>query len=78
MPIEESVLSHLPESVRQVVSPENTVGLRVPGHNVILDVLRMIAGPVALTSANRSGQPEAKSAEEIVEEFGDEVRPDPR
>lgn len=70
---QESVLSHLPESVRQVVSPENTVGLRVPGHNVILDVLRMIAGPVALTSANRSGQPEAKSAAEIVDEFGDEV-----
>jgi len=70
---EESVLGRLPESVRQAVCPEKTVGLRVPGHNVLLDVLRMIAGPVALTSANRSGSPEAKTAAEIVEEFGEEV-----
>lgn len=70
---DESVVARLPESVRQVVSPERTVGLRVPGHTVVLDVLRMIAGPVALTSANRSGRPEAKSAMEIVDEFGDEV-----
>lgn len=52
---EESVLGRLPESVRQVVSPQKTVGLRVPGHNVVLDVLRMIAGPVALTSAEPVG-----------------------
>ena len=70
---DDSVLKRLPQSVRQVVFPENTVGLRVPGHDVVLDVLHMIAGPVALTSANRSGQPEAKTAAEIVEEFGDEV-----
>ncbi len=70
---EESVLSRLPDSIRQVVSPENTVGLRVPGHTVVLDVLRMIAGPIALTSANRSGEPEAKTASEIVDALGDEV-----
>ena len=70
---QESVVGRLPATVRQAVSPRDTVGLRVPGHAVVLDVLRMIAGPVALTSANRSGEPDATTAEEIVDRFGDEV-----
>ncbi len=70
---EESVVGRLPASVRQAVSPRNTVGLRVPGHSLVLDVLRMIAGPVALTSANRSGQPDARTAGEIVDAFGDQI-----
>ncbi len=69
----ESLLGRLPERVRDVVSPQKTVGLRVPGHSVVLDVLQMIAGPVALTSANRSGEPDAKTATEIVDAFGDEI-----
>jgi len=69
----ESVVWRLPASVQQVVVPEKTLGLRVPGHVTVLDVLRMIAGPVALTSANLSGQPEAKTADEIVSTFGDAV-----
>ena len=69
----ESLVGHLPESVRQAVSPGTTVGLRVPGHQIILDVLRMVAGPLALTSANRTGQPAARTAAEVVEAFGNEV-----
>jgi protein-tyrosine-phosphatase len=53
------------------VSPHQTIGLRVPGHPVILDVLRMSAGPLCLSSANRKGMPEAVSAQEIVDTFGD-------
>jgi protein-tyrosine phosphatase len=33
----------------------------------------MLAGPIALTSANRSGEPEAVSAKQIVDAFGDQV-----
>lgn len=69
----ESLIWQLPAAVQRAVSPEKTVGLRVPGHALILDVLRMIAGPLALTSANRSGEPETNSAAEIVEVFGDKV-----
>ena len=69
----ESLVNQLPESVRQVVSPSNTVGLRVPGHPIILDVLRMLPGPLALSSANRSGQPEAVNAQQAVEALGDDV-----
>ena len=55
----ESLVRQLPPKVRQCVSPEQTLGLRVPGHQVVLDVLRMLVGPLALTSANRTGEPEA-------------------
>ena len=41
----ESLLHQLPAGVQQWVAPEQTIGLRVPGHQVILDVLRMLAGP---------------------------------
>ena len=67
----ESLVRHLPPKVRQAVSPEDSIGLRVPGHPVVLEVLRMLAGPLALTSANRTGKPEAVEARAIVEEFGD-------
>jgi protein-tyrosine phosphatase len=33
----------------------------------------MVAGPLALTSANRSGRPEARTAQEAIENFGDDV-----
>jgi protein-tyrosine phosphatase len=67
----ESLVRHLPPKVRQAVSPEDSVGLRVPGHPVVLEVLRMLAGPLALTSANRNGKQEAAEPRAIVEEFGE-------
>jgi len=69
----ESLTKELPPGVRRAVAPGETVGLRVPGHEVILDVLKMLPGPVALTSANRTGAPEAKTAEEVVDVLGDNV-----
>jgi protein-tyrosine phosphatase len=50
------------------------VGLRVPGHTVILDVLRMLAGPLVLSSANRAGRPDAVTADEVVDALGDLVQ----
>lgn len=69
----ESLVRQLPLKVQHAVSPQQTIGLRVPGHQVILDVLRMLAGPLALSSANRAGMPEAVTAKEIVDAFGDEI-----
>ena len=42
----QSLVRRLPEKVRQAVSPANAIGLRVPGHQIILDVMRMLAGPL--------------------------------
>jgi tRNA threonylcarbamoyl adenosine modification protein (Sua5/YciO/YrdC/YwlC family) len=69
----ESLVRQLPPRVRQAVSPQNSIGLRVPGHPMILAVLRMLAGPLTLTSANRSGMTEAVDAKQIVDVFGDQV-----
>jgi tRNA threonylcarbamoyl adenosine modification protein (Sua5/YciO/YrdC/YwlC family) len=69
----DSLVRRLPPKVRQAVSPQNSVGLRVPGHRIVLDVMRMLAGPLALTSANRSGRPEAVTAAEVAETLGDQL-----
>ncbi|MBN2580762.1 MAG: threonylcarbamoyl-AMP synthase [Pirellulales bacterium] len=69
----DSLVRRLPPKVRRAVSPENAIGLRVPGHQVILDVMRMLAGPLALSSANRGGRPEAVTAPEVAECLGDRL-----
>ena len=69
----DSLLQQLPEAVRQTIVPNDTVGLRVPAHPLTLDVLRLVIGPLALTSANRSGDPEALTAEDVVQSLGDDV-----
>ncbi len=69
----DSLITRLPATVRKAISPDGTLGLRVPGHQVFLDVLRMLAGPVAITSANRTGQPESLTAQDVVRALGDDV-----
>ncbi|NLF69248.1 MAG: threonylcarbamoyl-AMP synthase [Candidatus Anammoximicrobium sp.] len=68
-----SVLHRLPGGVRQAVAPAEFVGLRVPDHRLLLETLRLLPAPVTLTSANRSGQPDAVSAQEVVDALGDDV-----
>lgn len=63
----------LASNVQQAVCPEGTVGLRVPANQVLLDVLNMINGPLALTSANLAGEPEAVTADQVMEGIGDKV-----
>ncbi len=49
-----------------------TIGVRVPRHPLALSVLDG-AGPLAMTSANRSGEPPVSTCSELVEVFGDAV-----
>ncbi len=69
----QGLVSQLPESVRKAVAPSGTVGLRVPAHAAVLDVLAMLTGPIALTSANRSGEPPAVTAQQAAESLGEDV-----
>src|SRR5579864_2477103 len=46
----------LPSVVRAAVAPGETVGLRSPAHPVVREILRLVPGPVVLTSAPRDGQ----------------------
>lgn len=49
-----------------------TVALRMPDHDVALGLLGQV-GPMAVTSANRTGQPPAHSAAQAVDQLGDAV-----
>jgi protein-tyrosine phosphatase len=69
----EGLTEQLPREVRQVVAPNGTVGFRVPANDMSLDVLRMLSGPIVLTSANRSGEPDAVTAQEVVNSLGNDV-----
>jgi L-threonylcarbamoyladenylate synthase len=50
----------------------DTVGVRIPHDPMALAVLAG-TGPLAVTSANRSGDPTPTTCDEIVEAFGDQV-----
>jgi L-threonylcarbamoyladenylate synthase len=52
-------------SVPAILSPEPTIGVRIPDHP---DALRLMnhTGPLAVTSANLSGEPPANSAQEVL------------
>jgi protein-tyrosine-phosphatase len=69
----ESLVKKLPAAVQSRVSPQGTVGLRVPGHPMVLDVLRLMVGPLVLSSANRSGQPDSRTAEEVLRSLGEDL-----
>ncbi|MFH0793787.1 MAG: L-threonylcarbamoyladenylate synthase [bacterium] len=55
------------------IPPIETLGLRVPDHNVTLALISVLGRPLATTSANFSGQHPHLEAERIEKEFGDAV-----
>jgi L-threonylcarbamoyladenylate synthase len=51
---------------------KGTIALRVPDHELARDILRR-TGPMAVSSANISGQPAAMTCDEAIEQLGDSV-----
>jgi L-threonylcarbamoyladenylate synthase len=51
---------------------KGTVALRMPLHSVALEVLKQ-TGPLAVSSANRTGQPSATTADEAQSQLGEAV-----
>ncbi len=56
-----------------VTAGQPTVGLRVPDHELTRSMLRLAEFPVAVTSANLSGQPEAVLPRQVLTTFGDSL-----
>jgi L-threonylcarbamoyladenylate synthase len=52
-------------SLPDELTPYPTVGVRIPDHPVALGLIRL-TGPLAVTSANLSGQPSAVTAGEVL------------
>ena len=56
----------------EAVSATSTVGVRIPDHAVSRILLRS-TGPMAVTSANISGQPSPSTAEEVFEQLNGRI-----
>jgi L-threonylcarbamoyladenylate synthase len=52
---------------------QDTIGLRVPGHPVALDLLREFGGGIAAPSANRFGRISPTSAEHVLSDLGSDA-----
>ncbi|MGA2783770.1 MAG: L-threonylcarbamoyladenylate synthase [Candidatus Bathyarchaeia archaeon] len=60
-------------TVPSILAPDKTVGVRSPKHAVCLKLLGMCSGMLVGTSANKTGQPPATTANEVAQELGDQI-----
>jgi L-threonylcarbamoyladenylate synthase len=60
----------LPE---EIVRDTGSVGVRMPDHAAALELIERSGGALATTSANRSGEPETRTAESAAEQIGERV-----
>src|ERR1051325_1817787 len=56
----------------QAISATSTVGVRVPDHDIARALLRL-AGPMAVTSANISGQQSPTTAQQVFAQLGGRI-----
>ena len=68
------VLPRHPSICREVTAGRETVAVRVPDHDLALELLRAFGGPVAAPSANRSTRVSPTSAAHVRAELGDAVQ----
>ena len=64
------VVEHAPSLAWDLGDAEGTVAVRLPADDVARELLRR-TGPLAVSSANRSGRPAATNAEEAVAQLGE-------
>jgi L-threonylcarbamoyladenylate synthase len=57
----------------EVVRDTGQVGVRMPHHRLALAIIEASGGALATTSANRSGEPEAKTTEQVRDVLGSAV-----
>lgn len=51
----------------------STIGIRIPASSSLLAFLNRVGIPLLVPSANRSGEAPCRSAQEVVEAFGDDL-----
>jgi len=57
----------------ELTGGQDTIGLRVPGHPVALELLREFRGGIAAPSANRFGRISPTSAQHVLDDLGSDV-----
>ncbi|MCL6429992.1 MAG: threonylcarbamoyl-AMP synthase [Anaerolineae bacterium] len=68
------VVEARPELPEVLLGGGRTVAVRVPDHPIARALIRAVGAPLATTSANRSGEPEALTAAEVIGQLGRGVR----
>ena len=66
------VIEHAPSLQWDLGDAKGTVMVRMPLHPVAIDLLRLV-GPMAVSSANRSGNPPATTATQAQDQLGEQV-----
>ena len=56
-----------------VSSGKDTIGVRIPDNNIILEILKKFSLPIVAPSANISGMPSGIDANEILKDFNGKV-----
>ncbi|MEX1248052.1 MAG: L-threonylcarbamoyladenylate synthase [Anaerolineales bacterium] len=59
-------------SLPSILSPNDTIGVRLPDH-LVARTLLTVAGPMAVTSANLAGGTNARSADEVLAQLGGRI-----
>jgi L-threonylcarbamoyladenylate synthase len=62
-----------PHVLPELTAGTGTIGLRVPGNDVTRTLLGSVGHSLTGTSANRSGRPSPRTAEEVLQELGDSI-----
>ena len=57
----------------EITAGTGTVGVRVPADDDVRELVRVCGGALTATSANPSGKEPARSAQEVLEYFGDGI-----
>jgi protein-tyrosine phosphatase len=63
----DSLVHRLPPGVREAIAKGGEIRIRVPGHQLILAALRLLAGPLVIASARRLGGSDCVTAQEMVD-----------
>jgi L-threonylcarbamoyladenylate synthase len=67
------VLPKNPALPDDMTAGENTVAVRIPNHPVCLELVVEVGRPLAVTSANLSGQPTPTTAQGVAEQLGQRI-----
>lgn len=66
-------LAAKPGMPREIIHADGTVGVRIPDHSIALTICERAGGALATTSANRSGEPPARSVEDLTGQIQDGI-----
>jgi tRNA threonylcarbamoyl adenosine modification protein (Sua5/YciO/YrdC/YwlC family) len=69
----DSAVYRLPPRVREAVIKQGEIRVRVPGHDMVLSILRMMAGPVVMVGARRTAGESSLTGQDVVQGLGNMV-----